>query len=110
MLLTVAGAPMESTTRWTTGRTCCGLAATAPFGGDGAGGASEIEEVGALCVVEPQRVRERGEDAVGGAGGVAALQALVVLDAHPGQRRHLLTAQARHLTPAVVRAAQPAPA
>ena len=43
------------------------------------------KQVGAFGVVEAQRVGERLEDAVGGAGGVAALQALVVLDAHAGQ-------------------------
>jgi hypothetical protein len=56
-----------------------GLAARA------SGGAGEVEEVGALGVVASQRVGECLEDAVGGAGGVAALQALVVLDAHAGQ-------------------------
>ena len=61
--------------------------------------------MGALGVVELERVGERVEHAVRDAGGVAALQALVVLDAHPGQRGDLLAAQARHLAAAV--AAQP---
>jgi hypothetical protein len=42
----------------------------------------EVEEMGAFGVVEAQRVRERIEDLIGGAGGVPALQAFVVLDAH----------------------------
>ena len=73
--------------------------------GDRAGGAGEVEQVGALGVVEPQRVGERLEDDVGGAGGVAALQALVVLDADPGQRGDLLAPQPRHTTLAVGRQA-----
>ena len=64
--------------------------------GDGAGGAGEVKQVGALGVVELQRLGERLEDGVGGAGGVAAFQALVVLDAHPGQRGDLLASQPRH--------------
>jgi hypothetical protein len=59
----------------------------------------------ALSVVEPQRVGNGVQDAVGGTGGVAALQALVVLDAHAGQRGDLLAAQAGHL--AAAEAAQP---
>jgi hypothetical protein len=70
--------------------------AAPPSRGAGAGGAGEVEEVGALGVVEAQRVGERLEDAVGGAGGVAALQALVVLDADAGQRGDLLAAQPGH--------------
>jgi NADP-dependent 3-hydroxy acid dehydrogenase YdfG len=49
--------------------------------------------VGALGILESQRVRERIKDGIGGAGGVAALQALVVLDAHPGKRGDLLAPQ-----------------
>jgi hypothetical protein len=41
--------------------------------------------MGALSVVEAQRVSERVEDLIGGAGGVPALQAFVVLDAHTGE-------------------------
>jgi hypothetical protein len=57
--------------------------------------------VGALGVVELQRISERLEDSVGGAGGVAALQALVVLDAHSRKGGDLLAPQARHPPPAV---------
>ena len=66
--------------------------APAPWG-DRAGGAGEVEEVGALGVVEAQRVGESFEDLVRGAGGVAALQALVVLDADTGQGGDLFAAQ-----------------
>ena len=59
--------------------------------------------MGALGVVEPQRVGEGVEHDVGGAGGVAALQALVVLDAHPGQGGDLLAAQPGYAPPAVTR-------
>ena len=51
--------------------------------------------MGTLGVLEPQRVGERVKDSVGGAGGVAALHALVVLDAHAGQRGDLLAPQPR---------------
>ena len=64
------------------------------------GGTREVEEVRALGVVEQQRVGERAEHAVGDAGGVAAFQALVVLDADAGQRGDLLAAQPRHLAAA----------
>ena len=71
--------------------------------GDRAGGAGEVEQVGALGVVEPQRVGERLQDAVGGAGGVAAFEALVVLDADAGERGDLLAAEPRHAPLAVRR-------
>jgi hypothetical protein len=51
---------------------------------DGSGGTGEVEQVRALSVVEPQRASKRVEDAVGGAGQVAALQARVVRDADAG--------------------------
>jgi hypothetical protein len=70
-----------------------------------AGGAGEVEQVGALGVVEPQRVGEPFQDAVGGAGGVAALQALVVLDAHTGQGGDLVAPQPGHAPPAIGRQA-----
>ena len=54
------------------------------------------KQVGALGVVELQRARQRVEDAGGGAGDLAALEAGVVLDAQPGQRGDLAAAQARH--------------
>src|SRR3954453_10659594 len=79
--------------------------APAALSGRGDGGASEVEEMGALGVVEPQRIGERVEDAVGGAGRVAALEALVVLGAHPRQRGNLLAAQSGHLAPPVARQA-----
>ena len=59
--------------------------------------------MGALGVVEVQRVGEGFEDLVGGAGGVAALQAFVVLDAHPGQRGDLFAAQPGYASLAVGR-------
>ena len=55
----------------------------------------------ALGVVELERVGERLEDGVGDPGGIAALEALVILDAHSGERGHLFTAQARYLPTAV---------
>ena len=97
MLLTVAGEPMVSRMRCTTAVP----AARWPGGRAGrrrGGGAGEVDQVRALGVVELERVSERVQDAVGGAGGVATLQALVVLDA--GQRRHLLAAEAGHLAAA----------
>ena len=106
MLLTVAGEPMESTMRCTTtGRICCGLARRPRLVAKRSGGAGEVEQVGALGIVELKRVGEHFEHAVRDACGVAALQALVVLDADPSQRGHLLAAQARHPATAVV--AQP---
>ena len=56
----------------------------ASWGRSAPGGAGEVEQMGTLGVVEPERVGECLEHGVGGAGGVAALQALVVLDAHSG--------------------------
>jgi transcriptional regulator with XRE-family HTH domain len=64
-------------------------------------GSSEVEQVGALGVVELKGVGEHFEHAVGDAGCVPAIQAPVVVDADAGQRRHLLAPQSRHLTPAV---------
>ena len=61
--------------------------------------------MGALGVIESQRVGERVKHGVGGAGGVAALQALVVLDAHPGQRSDLLAPQPGYASLAVARKA-----
>jgi hypothetical protein len=55
----------------------------------------------ALGVVELKRAGERLEDEVGDAAEVSALQALVVLDADAGQRRHLLAAEAGHAPLAV---------
>ena len=57
----------------------------------------------ALGVVELQRPGERLQHALGDAADVAALEALVVVDAHAGERRDLLAAQARHPPRAVGR-------
>jgi hypothetical protein len=65
-------------------------------------GAGEVEQVRALGVVELQRARQRFEHAVRRPGQVAALQARVVGDAHAGQHRDLLAAQARDAAGAVV--------
>ena len=56
-------------------------------------GAGEIEEVGALGLVELQGVCDRFEDAVRDTGHVAALKAGVVGDADAGQDGDLLAAQ-----------------
>jgi len=59
--------------------------------------------MGAFGVVESQRVGERVEDLIGGAGGVPALQAFVVLDAHTRERGDLFAAQAGHAPLTVAR-------
>ncbi len=69
------------------------------------GGAREVEEMRALSVVEAQRACERVEDLIGGAGGVPALQALAVLDAHTGERGDLFASQAGHAPLTVARQA-----
>jgi hypothetical protein len=56
----------------------------------------------ALGVVELECACERFQHKLGDAADVAAFQALVVLDAHPGERGDLLAAQARHAALAVV--------
>ena len=56
-------------------------------------GAREIEQVGALGVVELQRPRERLEDGVGDTAGVAALEPRVVVDADAGEQRDLFAAE-----------------
>ena len=66
---------------------------SAALGRDRTRGVSEVEQVRALGIIELQSAGERLEHAVGHAAGVAALQALVVLDADPGQRGDLLAAQ-----------------
>jgi hypothetical protein len=85
MLLTVAGEPMEVDYALHDRTDLMRAGATEPVRSNRAGGAGEIEEVRALGVVELERVSERVERAVRDAGGVAALQALVVLDAHAGR-------------------------
>ena len=59
--------------------------------------------MGAFGVVEAQRVSERVEDLIGGAGGVPALQAFVVLDAHTGEGGDLFASQAGHAPLTVTR-------
>jgi hypothetical protein len=68
-------------------------------------GAGEIKEVRALGLVELKRAGERFQDQLGDAADVAALQALVVLDANAGQRGDLLAAQPGHAPRAVARQA-----
>ena len=97
---TVAGAAIWSRMRCTTGRIFC-LTGRDRFGSDRIGGAGEIEEVGALGVVELERPGEPFQDELGDAADVAAFQALVVLDADAGQRGDLLAPQARHAALAV---------
>ena len=65
-----------------------------PRGGRPAG-VREVEQMRAFRLVEPQRVGQRVQDAVGGAAEIAALHPVVVVDAEPGERRDLLTAQSR---------------
>jgi hypothetical protein len=59
--------------------------------------------VRALGVVELKRAGEPFEHELGDAADAAALQALVVLDAHPRQRGDLLAAQPGHAPLAVGR-------
>ena len=74
----------------------------------GLGGAGEVEEVGALGVVELERPGQCLQHALGGAAHVSAFQARVVLDAHAGQDRDLFAAQSGNATSAVGRQARPA--
>ena len=67
------------------------------------GGAGEVEEVGALGVVELQRPGQCLQHALGGAAHVAAFQARVVLDAHAGQDGDLFAAQSGNATSTVGR-------
>ena len=59
------------------------------------GGAEQVEQMGPLGVVEVQGVGDAVDDAVGDAGGVAALEPGVVLAGDAGQEGDLLAAQAR---------------
>ena len=70
----------------------------------------EIEEVGALGVVELQRPCERLEHGVGDSGGVAAFEAGVVVDADAGEQRHFLPAQTGDAARAAAVRAQSPPA
>jgi hypothetical protein len=58
------------------------------------GRACKIGQMRALGLVELQRAGQRLQHAVGHAVDVAALQPRVVVDAHPGEQRDLLAAQA----------------
>ena len=70
--------------------------AGAARGRDAVGGAGQVEQVGALGLVELQRSGQGVEDAGGGAGDLAALEAGVVLDAQPGERGDLAAPQSGH--------------
>ena len=70
----------------------------APTAGGRPAGVGEVEQMRAFRVVEPERIRQRVQDAVGRAAEIAALHPVVVVDAEPGQRRDLFTAQSRHPT------------
>ena len=67
------------------------------------------KQVGAFGLVELQRPRQRVEDAGGGAGDLAALEAGVVLDAEPGERGDLAAPQAGDAAAAGGREARPGP-
>lgn len=57
----------------------------------------------ALHLVELQRSRERFEHGLGHAGGIAALEAGVIVDADTGEERDFLTAKPRYTSwPAAV--------
>src|SRR4051795_1900925 len=79
-----------------------GLAATRPRPGR-LGGAGEVEQVGALGVIELERAGQRVQHALGGAAHVSALQAGVVRDAHAGQDGDLPAAQSGNAATAVRR-------
>ena len=57
-------------------------------------GADKVEQMGTFCVVEMKGTGDAFEHVVGNAVGVAALESRVVLDADPGEHRHLLAAKA----------------
>ena len=69
------------------------LARTSPRHGGLPHRAREVEQVRGLGLVELERARDRAEHLVGDALEAAALEAGVVVDAHPGEHRHLLAAQ-----------------
>jgi hypothetical protein len=64
-------------------------------------GAGEVEEVGALGVVELKRASQRREDALGDPVHVSALKAGVVRSAHTGQNGDLLATESRNAATAV---------
>jgi hypothetical protein len=53
----------------------------------------QVEQVGALGLVEPERASERFQYAVGDTAGVTTLETGVVVDADPGEQRDFLPAQ-----------------
>ena len=55
----------------------------------------EVEEVGALCVVQLERAGKGLQDGFGDAAGVAAIEAGVVVDGDPGEQRDFLPAKSR---------------
>jgi hypothetical protein len=71
---------------------CRRLAAGA---GGGAGGAGQVGQVRLFGLVELQGPSESVQDAVGGAGEIAAFELGVVLDADTGQVGDLTAAQPR---------------
>lgn len=71
------------------------VAFVALAGWTGRGGAGQVEEMGALDVVEEQRPRDGVEDALGRAADVAALEAGVVVEADSGELGDFLAPQAR---------------
>ena len=70
-----------------------GGAARCPRRGGRAGRAREVEQVGALSLIEVQGTGDAVKDALGGAGRPAAFQPDVIVDADPGQERDLFPAQ-----------------
>ncbi len=64
--------------------------------------AGQVEQVGALGLVQLQRTREGVQHGVGGAAGVAAFQPGVIVDADPGQQRDFPPAQPGHAAAATV--------
>src|SRR6266540_2264902 len=92
---TKAGMPVRaSTTRWMLGRTLQRRHPTRR--GPGSGRPDQVEQVGALGLVELERTADSLEDIIRHAAGVAALEARVVLHAGPRQQRDLLAPQTRH--------------
>ena len=65
------------------------------------GGAGEVEEVGALGVVELERPRQCLQHALRDPAHVSTLQAGVVRNAHPGQDGDFLAAEPRNAATAV---------
>ena len=61
----------------------------------GAGGADQIDEMCPLRLVQLQCASDAVDDALGDAGGVAALELRVVLAGDAGQEGDLVAAQAR---------------